>query len=98
MIIPSDIISVICKYLCIFDFNHSNRFTWINKDFQKYILENIKKIKNQDSHFYMATQIRYWRPELDYSEVVTSNFMIFDNYHSFKFWKDNSKLFNTVGF
>ena len=43
----------------------------------------------------MATQIKHWRPELDQIDYLYNNFMIFDDYNSYLYWKNNSKTFQT---
>ena len=95
MIILEDIVNNICKYLVIYDFRKQTKYRLVNIIFN----ELIKKITNFyetiDYEITMATQIRHWRPELDCPEVLDQNFIIFDNFHSFKYWKNNTKDFHS---
>ena len=54
----------------------------------------MNKLNNSQETFYMATQIKHWRPELDQIEYLHNNFMIFDDYISYLYWKNNSKTYH----
>ena len=89
-----DIIEKISEILCIYDYNYVNKKKIINKNFKKYIEFYINKFNYCNERLYMATQIKHWRPELDQIEYIYNNFMLFDNYNSYLYWKNNSKTYH----
>ena len=89
-----DIIEKISEILCIYDYNYVNKYKIINKNFKKYIEFYINKFNYCNERLYMATQIKHWRPELDQIEYIYNNFMLFDNYNSYLYWKNNSKTYH----
>ena len=88
------IIEKISEILCIYDYNYVNKYKIINKNFKKYIEFYINKFNYCNERLYMATQIKHWRPELDQIEYIYNNFMIFDDYNSYLYWKNNSKTYH----
>ena len=93
--LPDDIIENISEILCIYDYSNINKYYTINKSFYTFISKYMNKLNNSQETFYMATQIKHWRPELDQIEYLHNNFMIFDDYISYLYWKNNSKTFQT---
>jgi len=91
--IPDDIIETIAKILCIYDYSNINKYYTINKSFHNFISKYMDKLNNSQENLYMATQIKHWRPELDQIEYLHNNFMIFDNYNSYLYWKNHSKTY-----
>jgi len=91
--LPDDIIEKISEILCIYDYSNINKYYTINKSFHNFISKYINKLNNSQETFYMATQIKHWRPELDQIEYLHNNFMIFDDYISYLYWKNNSKTY-----
>ena len=89
-----DIIEKISEILCIYDYNDVNKYKLINKNFKKCIEFYINKFDYCNERLYMATQIKQWRPELDQIEYIYNNFMIFDDYNSYLYWKNNSKTYH----
>ena len=89
-----DIIEKISEILCIYDYNDVNKYKLINKNFKKCIEFYMNKFDYCNERLYMATQIKQWRPELDQIEYIYNNFMIFDNYNSYLYWKNNSKTYH----
>lgn len=89
-----DIIEKISEILCIYDYNDVNKYKLINKNFKKYIEFYMNKFDYCNERLYMATQIKQWRPELDQIEYIYNNFMIFDDYNSYLYWKNNSKTYH----
>ena len=89
-----DIIEKISEILCIYDYNGVNKYKLINKNFKKCIEFYMNKFDYCNERLYMATQIKQWRPELDQIEYIYNNFMIFDNYNSYLYWKNNSKTYH----
>ncbi len=91
-----DIISKISKILCIYYYKDIKKYKNISKSFNKHITNYIIHFNNNyDKYIYMATQIKHWRPELDQIDYLYDNFMIFDDYNSYLYWKNNSKTFQT---
>ena len=88
-----DIIEKISEILCIYDYNNINKYKLINKN-KKCIEFYIKIFDYCNKRLYMATQIKHWRPELDQIEYIYNNFMIFDDYNSYLYWKNNSKTYH----
>ena len=91
----NDAIYNICKYIVLYDFRKKNQYFLISKNFIKFIKEFTRYYQNIDYPITMATQNRHWRPELDCPEVLDQNFIIFDNFDSFKYWKNNTKDFHS---
>lgn len=89
-----DIIEKISEILCIYDYNDVNKYKLINKNFKKCIEFYMNKFDYCNERLYMATQIKQWRPELDQIEYIYNNFMIFDDYNSYLYWKNNSKTYH----
>ena len=89
-----DIIEKISEILCIYDYNSANKYKLINKNFKKCIEFYMNKFDYCNERLYMATQIKQWRPELDQIEYIYNNFMIFDDYNSYLYWKNNSKTYH----
>ena len=92
--LPNDIIEKISEILCIYDYSNINKYYTINKSFYNFISKYMNKLNNSRETFYMATQIKHWRPELDQIEYLHNNFMIFDDYISYLYWKNNSKTYH----
>ncbi len=90
-----DIIEKISEILSIYDYSSVNKYKLINKNFKKCIEFYMNKFDYCNERLYMATQIKQWRPELDQIEYIYNNFMIFDDYNSYLYWKNNSKTFQT---
>mgnify|MGYP001191900029 FL=1 len=89
-----DIIEKISENLCIYDYNNVNKYKLISKNFKKCIEFYMNKFDYCNERLYMATQIKQWRPELDQIEYIYNNFMIFDDYNSYLYWKNNSKTYH----
>ena len=89
-----DIVSKISEILSIYDYSNINKYCIINKVFYNFISIYINKLNNCNERLYMATQIKQWRPELDQIEYIYNNFMIFDEYNSYLYWKNNSKTYH----
>lgn len=94
MILNDDIISTISKELCIFDFANIHNYYTINKTFYKFLKEFLTFLKNYSSSIILVSQIRHWRPELDYPEILFNNFMICDDFNAFKLCISNSKEYH----
>lgn len=92
--INEDIILKLSEMLCIYDYNNVNKYRLINKSFNKCIDFYMNKFNYCYERLYMATQIKHWRPELDQIEYIYNNFMIFDDYTSYIYWKNNSKTYH----
>ena len=92
--INEDIILKLSEMLCIYDYNNVNKYRLINKNFNKCIEFYMNKFNYCYERLYMATQIKHWRPELDQIEYIYNNFMIFDDYTSYMYWKNNSKTYH----
>lgn len=89
-----DIIYNISKQLIIHDYRNKRKNSLINSKYKESI-EKLDSIYSQQSSITMATQIRHWRPEMDCTEILDQNFIIFDNYESLKKWKENTYDFQT---
>ena len=89
-----DIIEKISEILSIYDYSSANKYKLINKNFKKCIEFYMNKFDYCNERLYMATQIKQWRPELDQIEYIYNNFMIFDDYNSYLYWKNNSKTYH----
>ncbi len=76
-----DIIYNISKHLIIHDYRNKSKNSLINSKYKETI-EKLDGIYSQQSSITMATQIRHWRPEMDCTEILDRNFIIFDNYES----------------
>ena len=83
------------KKCTINKFNRKTRGFEESLDDEKFIKEFTRYYQNIDYPITMATQNRHWRPELDCPEVLDQNFIIFDNFDSFKYWKNNTKDFHS---
>lgn len=89
-----DIICKISEILCIYNYNNINKYYTINKSFYTFISNYMNKLHNCYERITMATQIKHWRPELSQIEYIYNNFMIFDDYNSYLYWKNNSKTYH----
>lgn len=92
--LQDDIIESISEILCIYEYTNINKYYTINKVFYNFISKYMNKLNNSQESFCMATQIKHWRPELDQIEYLHNNFMIFDDYISYLYWKNNSKTYH----
>ena len=91
MLFTDDIIYNISNLLSIYYFRYCKTYMLINKTFYTHIKFFLTNFNNKSEFkFYMATQLKHWRPELNFPEVLYNNFMIFDNSHSYLYWKNNS--------
>ena len=91
-----DITSKLCQVLCVYNYKDVKKYKNISKSFNNYITKYIRAFNNHyDTYVYMATQVKHWRPELDQIDYLYNNFMIFDDYNSYLYWKNNSKTFQT---
>ena len=91
-----DIIFKISESLCIYHYRDVKKYKNISKSFNKYISNMLKKFNDcDDEYIYMASQVKHWRPELDQIDYLYNNFMIFDDYDSYLYWRKNSKTFQT---
>ena len=89
-----DIIFKIAEILCIYYYRDVKKYKNISKLFNKYISNMLKKFNDcDDEYIYMASQVKHWRPELDQIDYLYNNFMIFDDYDSYLYWKNNSKTY-----
>ena len=90
-----DITSKLCQVLCVYNYKDVKKYKNISKSFNKYITKYVIEFNNHyDTHVFMATQIKHWRPELDQIDYLYNNFMIFDDYNSYLYWKNNSKTYH----
>lgn len=89
-----DIIEKISEILSIYDYSSANKYKLINKNFKKCIEFYMNKFDYCNERLYMATQIKQWRPKLDQIKNIHNNFMIFDDYNSYLYWKNNSKTYH----
>ena len=90
-----DITSKLCQVLCVYNYKDVKKYKNISKSFNKYITKYIREFNNHyDTYVYMATQVKHWRPELDQIDYLYNNFMIFDDYNSYLYWKNNSKTYH----
>ena len=89
-----DIISKLSEILCTYDYSNVNKYYTINKSFYNFISKYMNKLHNCYERIAMATQIKHWRPELSQIEYIYNNFMIFDDYNSYLYWKNNSKTYH----
>lgn len=90
-----DIIFKISESLCIYHYRDVKKYKNISKSFNKYISNMLKKFNDcDDEYIYMASQVKHWRPELDQIDYLYNNFMIFDDYDSYLYWKNNSKTYH----
>lgn len=92
--LPDDIIEKISEILCIYDYSNIYKYYTINKVFYKFISKYMNKLNNSQGQLYMATQIKHSCSELKQIEYLYNNFMIFDDYNSYLYWKNNSKTYN----
>ena len=94
-----DIIEYTCEILCVYHYNKCNIFNLINKTFSTFINEKLYKLNNSDTNIFMATHIKYWRPELDQTAYIYDEFMIFDNSLYINNWiNDDSIKFESILF
>ena len=90
-----DIINKVCNALCIYYYKDVKKYKTVSKLFNQNIRDFINKINDCNESVFMATQIKHWRPELDQIDYLYNNFMIFDDYNSYLYWKNNSKTYQT---
>jgi hypothetical protein len=91
MNINQDIVYLLSKEFITYDYNNIIKYKLVNKLFNNIISLVLNKIENTEEDILMATQIKYWRPELDQIEYIYNNFMLFDNYLDYDYWNKNSK-------
>jgi len=90
-----DITFKVSEILCIYYYKDVNKYKCISKSYNKYISKFLKKINDCDEYIYMASQIKHWAFALDQVDYLYDNFMIFDDYNSYLYWKNNSKTYQT---
>jgi len=93
-LLPINVISTICKKICIYDYYNIHKYLLINKLFKEYLSTWTQYLNNlQNKSVLMATQIKYFRPESEQIDTIINNFILFDNKIALQHWKNNSKEF-----
>lgn len=90
-----DIIEVISKNLCVYNYSNISKFNLINKSFNKYINSYLDIFNNTNETILMATKIKKWRSEIDQSDYIYDSFILFDNITYYNHWNNNTHCNST---
>ena len=90
-----ELIEIISKNLCIYDYCNISKFMLINNEFSKYIKYYSNILDNTNETIHLATKVKCWRSEIDQSDYIYDSFILFDDISYFNNWEKNTKCIHT---
>ena len=91
----NELIEIIIKDLCTYDYSNINKFILVDKKFCEYIKYYLYILNNTIESIYMATKVKIWRAEIDQSDYIYDSFILFDDMNYFNQWDKNTKCIHT---
>lgn len=85
MLFPEEIINIILNYVYFYEYNKIDIIKLVSNDFYKSIYYIFYKY-NIKENILIATNMKYYRPEVDQIEYITNDFIIFDDFKYIDKW------------